>query len=304
MNIIALDIGGTKISGAILTSDGMLRKRMEQPTEAFKGAEHILNVTYHIIEELMNGETSVDGIGIASAGRINVEEGSVAFATPNLPGWTGLHLKEIYESRYHIPVVIENDVNAAAIGEGWLGAARQLSSYVCITLGTGVGGAFAVNQKIWRGHHWSGAELGHLLLKAGGRPCNCGLSGCTEQYVSGTAIFNHYNELSGANVTSAAEVFRLAGLQDEKAMQVIEEFKKDLIDTILSCNNIFDPQGYVIGGGLLGAKEFWWDDVVNGVNKYKPTLLLSAELENQAGLAGAAKLVMDQINHLDLQGKY
>jgi glucokinase len=296
MKVIALDIGGTKISGAVISSEGVIQEPKALPTEAHKGADHILNTTYKIIDQLLEEGQSVEGIGIASAGRINVENGLVVFATPNLPGWTGLNLRDIYQSRYHLPVAVDNDVNAAAVGEGWLGAARDLHSFVCITLGTGVGGAFVVGQKVWRGHNWSGAELGHFILKAGGRPCNCGLRGCTEQYISGTAIFNRYNEISNANLTSAAAVFQLAGKKEPKGVQVIEEFKRDLSDTILSLNNIFDPQGYVIGGGLLGAKDLWWDDVCNSVNQYKATNILPAELENQAGLAGAARLVLDLIS--------
>jgi ROK family. len=292
MNVIALDIGGTKISGAVITAEGEMLHIKEQPTEALKGAEHILNSTFRVIDDLIN-EKNIKGIGIASAGRINVEEGSVFYATPNLPGWTGLHLRDIFQNKYNVPVVVDNDVNAAAIGEGWLGAARELDSYVCITLGTGVGGAFVVNKKVWRGSQWSGAELGHMILKAGGRPCNCGLSGCVEQYVSGTAIYSRYNELSGKKVKSAAEVFNLVGQKDPNAIQVIQEFKRDIIDVLLSLNNIFDPRGYVIGGGILGARDYWWDDVVNGVNNYKPTTVLPAELGNRAGLVGAARLILD-----------
>jgi len=296
MKVIALDIGGTKISGAVISSEGVINKPKALPTEAHKGADHILNTTYQIIDQLLEEEQSVEGIGIASAGRINVENGLVVFATPNLPRWTGLNLRDIYQGRYNLPVAVDNDVNAAAVGEGWLGAARALHSFVCITLGTGVGGAFVVGQKVWRGHNWSGAELGHFILKSGGRLCNCGLRGCTEQYISGTAIFNRYNEISNANLTSAAEVFNLAEKKDPNGVQVIEEFKKDLSDTILSLNNVFDPQGYVIGGGLLGARELWWDDVCSNVNQYKATKILPAELENQAGLAGAARLVLDIIS--------
>jgi len=95
-----------------------------------------------VIRRSRNLTGFIKGIGIASAGRINVEEGSVFYATPNLPGWTGLHLRDIFQNKYNVPVVVDNDVNAAAIGEGWLGAARELDSYVCITLGTGVGGAW------------------------------------------------------------------------------------------------------------------------------------------------------------------
>lgn len=295
MNVIALDIGGTKISGAVIESSGKMIEVRQCPTEAMKGAEHIINSAFNIIDDLTCNEYNVKGIGIASAGRINVEEGSVFYATPNLPGWTGLNLKKIFENKYGVPTIIDNDVNGAAIGEGWLGAAREINSYVCITLGTGVGGAFVIDGKIWRGSQWSGAELGHMILKAGGRPCNCGLSGCVEQYVSGTAIYNRYNELSTDEVKSAAEVFNLFKQGESHAVQTIREFKRDMIDMILSLNNIFDPQGYVIGGGLLGAKNYWWDDVVREVNEYKPTKILAAELGNQAGLVGAAKLILDYI---------
>lgn len=294
MNIIALDIGGTKISGATVTPAGEMIDIKQCPTEACRGAEYILNSAFSIVESLIEKTKDIKGIGIASAGRINVENGSVFYATPNLPGWAGLNLRNIFQSKYGVPVAVDNDVNAAAIGEGWLGAARGLDSYVCITLGTGVGGAFVVNNKVWRGSQWSGAELGHMLLKAGGRSCNCGLSGCAEQYVSGTAIYNRYNELSGEKVKSAAYVFNLAAKGDSTAIQVIDEFKRDMIDMLLSLNNIFDPQGYVIGGGILGAKDYWWNDVVEGVNKYRYTNILPAKLGNYAGLAGAAKLVLDK----------
>ncbi|NLX70080.1 MAG: ROK family protein [Clostridiales bacterium] len=295
MKVIALDIGGTKISGAVVTSSGEMIDVRQRPTEAVKGAGYILDSAFSIIDDLIANTPGIKGIGIASAGRINVEDGSVLYATPNLPGWTGLNLRKIFLSKYSVPVIADNDVNAAAIGEGWLGAAKDLDSYVCITLGTGVGGAFVVDNKVWRGNHWSGAELGHMILKAGGCPCNCGLSGCAEQYVSGTAIYKRYNEMSIKKVKSAYEVFEQLKRNDSKARIVIDEFKQDLTDMLLSLNNIFDPQGYVIGGGLLGAREYWWDDVVNGVNQYKPTKLLPAKLGNHAGLAGAAKLIIEYI---------
>jgi len=295
MNVIALDIGGTKISGAVITSSGEMIEFRQSPTEPIKGAEYIINSVFNIIDDLISNGYDYKGIGIASAGRINVEEGSVFYATPNLPGWTGLNLRNIFEDKYRVPVIIENDVNAAAIGESWLGAARELKSFVCITLGTGVGGAFVADGKVWRGNKWSGAELGHMILRAGGRPCNCGLSGCVEQYVSGTAIYNRYNEISTDKVKSAAEVFNLFKQGIPNAVRVIEEFKQDMVYTLLSLNNVFDPQGYVIGGGLLGAKDCWWDDVVRGVNEYKSTIILPAKLGNRAGLAGASKMILDYI---------
>lgn len=296
MNVIALDIGGTKISGAIITSMGDIVSVRQCPTEAVKGAEFILNSAFNIIDELRGNNHNIKGIGIASAGRINFSEGSVTYATSNLPGWTGLNLRNIFQNKYNLPTVIDNDVNAAAIGEGWLGAARELDSYICLTLGTGVGGAFVSNNRLWRGSQWNGAELGHMILKADGRSCNCGLSGCVEQYISGTAIYNRYNELSKGHENSAAEVFRKLAEKDRNAERTIDEFKVDLIDTILSLNNIFDPQGYILGGGILKAKDYWWDDVVRGVNNYRITTILPAQLGNNAGLAGAARLILDELN--------
>lgn len=293
MEVIALDIGGTKISGAIVTSAGEIVNVKQRPTEAYKGAEHVLSSAFNIVESLAAEAKDFKAIGIASAGRINVEDGTVFYATPTLPDWTGRNLRDTFQSKFGVPVAVDNDVNAAAVGEGWIGAAQGLNSYVCITLGTGVGGAFVVNNKVWRGNQWSGAELGHMLLKAGGRLCNCGLSGCVEQYVSGTAIYKRYNELTGEEVKSAAQVFDLAANKDKAAIQVIDEFKQDMVYMLLSLNNVFDPQGYVVGGGVLGAKDYWWDDVVKDVNNYKPTTILPAKLGNYAGLAGAAKLALD-----------
>jgi ROK family. len=196
--VIGIDIGGTKILGGVIGSNGDLIKFKETSTDAYLGRDHILKKLFGVLDDLF--DTDIEGIGIGSAGRINFNTGEVIYATDNLPGWTGINLKEIISQKYKTKTIVENDVNAAIVGENWLGSAKSFKDVLMITLGTGVGGAIILDGKLIRGSHFSAAEIGHTILYPDGKRCNCGQNGCVEQYISGTAIYKRYNEIAGSNL--------------------------------------------------------------------------------------------------------
>jgi len=293
MKVIGIDIGGTKILGGLIDETGNLLEETLTYTEAHLGRDKIIENLFIVIDKLIDKD--VEGIGIGSAGRINFEEGIVEYATDNLPGWTGCNLKQLLEDKYKIPAIVDNDVNAAVIAEMWQGAGRGYKDIVMIAIGTGVGGAVVCNGEVIRGKNWSAGEIGHMILYPNGRQCNCGQKGCLEQYVSGTAIARTYSEVSKEKkIVGAEEVFLLAEKGDKMALEIVNDFVNFLSIAILSLNNLLDPEVFIIGGGVIGAKRIWWD-------KLKKTLenratIASAQLENKATMVGAAKLMINYLS--------
>lgn len=302
-HIIAIDIGGTKTHGALIDEAGVMLKDIRVATNPGLGREHLIASLYTIIDELKKNQV-INGIGIGSCGRININSGEVFFATDNVPNWTGVNIRDILETRYHIPVFVDDDVNVAGPGEEWLGAAKGYDSYVLIALGTGIGASVKVHGKLLRGEHWSGGELGHMVLYPHGRPCNCGLDGCFEQYCSGTALVKRYNSLDEHHpVKDGYELFERIAKEESIANQVIDEFIDDLSIALVSLANIYDPQIFVIGGGLIDTKAYWWDKVIekvhcSGLAKIFKPLIVPAKLGNRAGLYGAAKLALEYLETL------
>jgi glucokinase len=292
--VIGIDIGGTKILGGIIDSEGKLIEIRELPTDASQGRVAILNNVFRIIDGII--DRNIEGIGVGSAGRINYNTGVVDYATDNLPGWSQFKLKEALEQKYNIPVIADNDVNAAAIGEKWVGAARNYKNFVMLTLGTGVGGAIVLNGDIIRGSHWGAGEIGHMILYPDGRQCNCGHKGCLEQYVSGSAISKRYNHLAGfERVRNAKEVFELLKKEnDSYAKAVASEFINSLSMAIVSLKNIIDPELFIIGGGLINSRELWWDELIRLLGN--DVKIVSAVLGNKAAIFGAARLILDIVS--------
>ncbi|SHE46685.1 glucokinase [Caldanaerobius fijiensis DSM 17918] len=294
--VAALDIGGTKMLGGIISEDGEILYSEEIATCAQLGRDAVIKNMLHILKQLLDNVPDVKAIGVGTTGRVNVNEGTIYHATDMMPGWTGVDVAGIIKKNFGLPVAVENDVNAMAIGEGWLGASKDYNTYLCLALGTGVGGAYVENRHILHGRHWGGAELGHVLLHAGGRQCLCGLKGCIEQYISGTALYKRYNELSGENIKSAKDVMERLQSSDKFAKIVIDEFTTDLAYSILSLNNAFDPEFFVIGGGLIGSMKLWWEDFMEKLSAYQPNFkVLPAKLGNKATMLGAARLALNLI---------
>ncbi|WP_411348871.1 ROK family protein [Paenibacillus sp. WLX2291] len=299
---IGIDIGGTGIKGALVSDSGQMIERMELPTQAEQGAEHVLGRVLYIANELKSivydrvkqNIITVKAIGIGSAGRIDRESGIVIDATDNLPGWKGLHLAEKVSEMTGLPVFTVNDAHAAAAGEDWIGSAADIHSWIMLTIGTGVGGALVHYGEIISGQYGGAGELGHMILHPGGVQCNCGKKGCVEQYVSGKAL----NRLAYQHQPgwTSRELLKYARRGDCSARYILDNWLNDLASTIINLDQIFDPQAIVIGGGIIVTRETWWKLLNQRIDELggRPVRLEPALLGNHAGMIGAARIAMQR----------
>lgn len=294
---IGLDIGGTKIKGLIVDSFGQIWKELTLPTHAQLGKDHVLSVCYDIIDSLLQAFYPIVGIGIATGGRVDVQTGQIVYATDNLPGWMGLQLKQIIEYKYKLPTFVDNDANLALLGEMWVGAAKEYSHIVMLTLGTGVGGANAFFGRIYQGKQFDGGEYGHVILHPNGVLCNCGKRGCVEQYISGNALKRDAERALKVSLTSGRELFDHYGVEHPLVKPVMDEFINNLYLTIQNIHNAINPEIILLGGGLIDSQEHWFDTLTTRFqHTYEQPLIVPAILGNQAGAVGAAKFVFNQIS--------
>lgn len=295
--VIGIDLGGTSVYGGTISENGEIVERAQRDTSRANGREEVLNLIYEVINELM--DETILGIGIGSPGFIDSDEGKVLKIGGNIPGWAYTDIKsELSMKIANLPLFVENDANVAALCEHWIGAGKGLDSFVMITLGTGVGGAvYLKNGGILKGHRYQGGELGHLIQYPGGRKCQCGQNGCIEKYVSGSAIEETYKEKTGLK-KRGKEIFE-DSIEDKKAFEVVDEFTKDLAVFLVSLKNIFDPQGIIIGGGVINSRKYWWDRLLNYYKSFsndpEGLKILPAIYLNDAGMIGAGKLVFDRL---------
>ena len=295
--VIGIDIGGTKINACLIDDKGEILERKEVPTNANRGREVVLENIKSAIYDLSYKEAIAVGIG--TPGFIDSENGIVTFAG-NIKGWTGLNLKEAVEEFVDVPVFVENDANIALIAEKWIGSCKDYDNVVMITLGTGLGGAIYTKEAgLLSGSHFQGAELGHMILHAGGDPCTCGQKGCAESYCAGTALTKGYKKLTGKELSGQA-IFDLVET-DNDARKVLEDYQSDLGYLLTSLRNIFDPDVIVVGGGVIHAKDVFWDGMVSKYQEYcnKPSEvdIIPAKFLNNAGVIGAAKIAFERVNH-------
>ncbi|GGG17280.1 ROK family protein [Paenibacillus abyssi] len=288
---IGIDVGGTGIKGGLVTSTGELLLERSVRTPVQEGRDGILRELGQLALALIAAsERPVLGIGVGSAGSIDPVSGGVIFATDNLPGWTGTPLAAKLSERTGLPVRADNDVNVAAIGEAWTGAAKRYDSFAFAALGTGVGGALFSGGRIIHGFQGRSGEIGHLILKPGGLPCNCGQKGCLEQYASGTAL-NRIARGIDPQWTSYTLMERY-GEKEARAVEAVEAFVSDLASGLISLYHVFGPEAIVLGGGLIETADLWWDRLEQALCEMsqKPIIIERAKLGNQAGIIGAAYL--------------
>lgn len=294
---IGLDIGGTKIQGAVIDEKGEILKTYRLETCAREGKDKVLDNISKIIDFLKTDD--IKAVGVGTPGFIDSENGIVTFAG-NIDGWTGLNLKKEIEKRSSLPVFIENDANIALVCEKWLGSGKGFNDIVMITIGTGLGGA-VYNEKmgLLSGSNFQGAELGHLILHPNGEYCTCGQSGCAESYCSGTAIVRHYEELT-RNKLEGQEIFELVKT-DDNARKVIDRFTSDLAWFLTSLRNIFDPELIIIGGGVINSKDYWWKEVLEKFDNYchlsEKIEIKPAKYLNDAGVIGAGRIAMERLKN-------
>lgn len=247
--MIGVDAGGTKILAGLVGRGGSVLAQRERPTPV-ESQEALLAALEAAVEELLDGEVAALGFGIPS--RIDQRTG-VAVGSVNVP-LAGFPFREHMRARFGLPVGIDNDANAAAIGEWIAGAGRGATDVVMLTLGTGVGGGLILGGKPYRGWVGAGAELGHIVIEHDGVPCGCGGRGHLEAYVSGRAADAAARKAFGPGA-DAQRLVDLAREGEEWAIAVLAEIGRRLGSGIGSLVNVFNPEAVVIGGGFGAAGE-------------------------------------------------
>lgn len=294
MKAIGVDLGGTKIHAALVDDRGSILREFKHETMGHTNRKTVVNRIYQAIDNVM--EEDVIGIGISSPGFIDSKKGVVRFAG-NIKGWSGMNIRKVFGAHYPEKIItVENDANVAGLCEQWIGSATKFSSFIMVTLGTGLGGViFSQEGGLWRGSHYQGAELGHVILHPNGRKCTCGQLGCVERYCAGTALSYNYLQRTGRHRKGADIIDRLE--TEKAARDALDEWIEDFSTFLVTIKNAWDPDGLVIGGGFIHAKEYWWDEVLTRYqkkcNNSQGMTVIPAMYLNSAGVIGAAKTVFD-----------
>lgn len=310
---IGIDLGGTNIAAGIVDETGRLMAKRSEPTGLPKAAQalaqDIRELAGRLLEENGLDFKQVRSAGIGIPGTVNQENGSVEYA--NNFGFEQVPFVNMLRALFPCPLYAENDAKAAAWGEYRYGAGRGVSSLLAVTLGTGVGGGLILDGKIWEGFNGAAGEIGHMVIRRGGRPCTCGRRGCLEAYASASALCALAKERAGQTPDSMLNlscggdleklngraVFDCADQGDPAAAAVLDEFLDSLAEGVANLVNILQPEAVLIGGGLSGAgdqlllplKEKAYPLFYSRLSEKNPEILL-AELGNDAGIIGAAVL--------------
>ena len=290
MAAIVLDIGGTAIKSGLYENETLSEIR-EAATEAAGGGAHVVNRAKDIIASY-RGICAFDRIGISTAGQVNPAEGAIIYANENIPGYTGTRLKDILEQEFQVPVDVENDVNAAAIGEASFGAGKNRSDFVCLTYGTGVGGALFANGKLYSGSSYSAGEFGAIIVHPEDRDASRDIfSGCYERYASTTALAASARKLDPA-FSNGRIIFE--HLAEPEVQKVIDAWIMEIVYGLITIIHIANPSCAILGGGVMEqpyvlqqVKEKLFQNIMPSFGHVE---IKKAELGNRAGMLGAAVL--------------
>jgi glucokinase len=307
VHAIGIDIGGTKIAGALVDDEGEILVLERRPTPA-GDADAIVETVVDMIGRLAEGR-EVSAAGVAAAGFIDAAQSTVYYA-PNI-NWRNEPLRQRLLDRLDLDITVDNDANAAGWAEFRFGAGRLFSDMTMLTIGTGVGGAIVTQDRLFRGGFGAGAEIGHLRVVPDGLPCGCGARGCIEQYGSGRALLRMANAIADVGGIGLAladarresgeltgdQVGRLISDGDAGALQALRELGGWLGAACASLAAVLDPQVFVFGGGVAVAGDLLLDPIRDAFLAHLPArgfhpepLFATAELVNDAGVVGAADL--------------
>lgn len=293
---LALDLGGTNIRLAAIGEDGVVYSRSRSATPKDSTSSEIINSIVSLADECRRNvppDSDVFAIAAAVPATIDYEAG-VLNKLPNLRALEGVGLRDILSEKLGVPAILENDANAAAYGENWLGASAGVDDSICITLGTGVGGGLIINGSPFRGKDGTAGELGHVCVEPQGVPCGCGGKGCIEQYASATAIVRMACE-AGMDAKTSFDVFNEAVAGNPDAIAVFKKMGSYLGIGIASLINVLNPEMVVIGGGVAAAWELFARTVSDEIRERsfrepaERAKIVRAKLGDDAGILGAAR---------------
>lgn len=298
---IGVDLGGTNLRAASIDKNGKMLNKLSGATDLAAGRDVVIGDIVQAIQKLKAeaGSLRLAGVGIGVPGFILMEEG-VIVGSNNLPQFDGFPVRDEIERHLGTQVILENDANAAALGEKWIGAGVHVKDLVLLTLGTGIGGGILSGGKVLHGSVGMAGELGHITVVPNGNPCGCGNCGCLEKHASATAIVSMARMMSlGDNVTSE-DVFHMAVAGNPKAKLIFHSMGTSLGIALAALINIFNFPLYLLSGGVLAAWEQFAPAMLDEVEKrsftyrHAKTTITKATLGNEAGLYGAAYLPQQQ----------
>ena len=308
MYYIGIDLGGTNIAAGLVSEEGKILIQDSVPTRSERPAEEIVKdmaeLSKKLIKEYGITEKDVKSVGVGCPGSIDFENGVVVYS--NNIKMDHFPLAAEFRKTLDLPIKIDNDANCAAMGE-YVATGENCSSFIFVTLGTGVGGGIVLNGQMLRGFNGAGGEIGHMTLIMDGEPCTCGKNGCWESYASVTALIRQTKEAAEKNPqslmnklieeegrVSGRTSFEAAKAGDEAAKAVVEQYAKYVAEGIVNIENIFQPDIIAVGGGISREGDYLLEPVreivaKKGYNKYmEKTKIVTAKLFNDAGIIGAA----------------
>ncbi|MDM5373690.1 ROK family protein [Bacillus bombysepticus] len=279
---IAFDIGGTQIKYGIISEAGRVLKRKIVATEIHLGGEQIIQKLILLSKKLMN-EHTIAGIGISTAGIVDINKGIVTGGADHIPGYSTIPIIDRLQEILKVPVSIDNDVNCAAFGEKWNGSVREKENFIMLTIGTGVGGAIFIDGELYRGHSFSAGEWGNMLIE-----------GKTfEEVASISGLIRLVRKYKGKGEWNGRTIFELYDKGDREVAQAVGIFFKHLAIGISNLAYIFNPETIIIGGGITDRGNEFLKEVKEEVSKYlNQEIYNNCEIElaqngNCAGMIGA-----------------
>ena len=288
MRTLGIDLGGTKIATAVVEDGTILaRERVATPQTGF---DDVLAAMAEAAGRLLKAEGPIHAVGVGSPGPLDLATGTILFA-PNIPGMENAPIVDGLSDRLERPVILENDANAAGYAEHLFGAARDLESSVYVTISTGIGGGLFVGDRVIRGANGVAGEIGHMTMLPGGPVGGDGTDGTLEAIAAGRSIARDGTYVFGRTL-STEDVFAMARDGDEKALRIVDNAARFTGIGLANLVKIFDPEGFVIGGGMSQVGAFYLDRIVAAARDYLPGWptppLLPARLGTDAGVIGAA----------------
>ena len=321
---VGVDLGGTTLTGVAVDRTCAIWAKRSISTNASRGVDAVINDMVSLVESLSVedsvGRSELVGVGVGSPGPLSHRTGRI-IRSANLPGWVEVPLRERLSGALQNPVILENDGHAAAFGEFRVGAGRDVSHLVMLTLGTGVGAGVIIDGRILHGHFENAAEVGHWIVEIDGLPCPCGQRGCLEQYTSADAVVRRVitavqageqsalsDEVAAGRLIAADRVVECAKAGDALCLRIWDEACQALAVACINIQHAFNPALIVLGGGMSLAGDFLLDRVTEHVTRNQWSLhndlpaIVPAQLGDEAGAIGAAGLVWQQADRAQTRG--
>ncbi|MFD4242125.1 ROK family protein [Streptomyces sp. NPDC058525] len=299
MSLVAgIDIGGTKTATGLVDSNGTLLRRRTLPTPAADGPKAVVAAAVRAVRELGG---PVAAVGVGSAGVVDPASGRIVSATDALPGWAGTELRRDLEQALGVPVSVDNDVHAHALGEAWLGAAAGRRHVLLVAVGTGIGGSLLIDGRVHHGARYVAGHAGHVPVpSAAGIPCTCGATGHAEAVGSGPALLAAYTKSASEPVSSLAEVAARAAGGEDAARRVLARGAGALGEALGGIVNMTDPELVLVGGGVSNCGPEWWEPLQEAfaaelLPPLKGVELRPGSLGGDAAVLGAARLALEAL---------